>query len=135
MKLTFKSRKFVPIEKDILYEMVSSFLIKNSYKTNKISESLLLFDDSNFGWKWIPFSNAYSHINKGDFEFIEKGNETEILLTFQLTILPEILMISLIIFTSTYMGYRVLFFCLLFILDYFYKVWNIRTNFIRNIVK
>jgi len=134
MKLKFKTHKLVDLQIGKVSEKTVGYLKKKGYNIIKQTATVILFDDQVPSWKVVSNFTYYSKMDEGRFELIQQNNRTEVCLIFSLSVTFELIQLLLIILASIYMGYEILFLAVIFILNFIFKVLNIRNNIIGNIL-
>lgn len=134
MKLKFKAHQLVDLPIGTISEKTVGYLKEKDYNIIKQSAAAILFDDQLTSWKLVSNFSYYSKMDEGRFDLTEQNDQTEVCLIYSLSITFELIQLLLIIFASIYMGYEVLFLAVIFILNFIFKVLNIRNNLIGNIL-
>jgi len=134
MKLKFKTHQLVDLPIGTVSEKMVEYLKEKDYNIIKQSAAAILFDDQLTSWKLVSNFTYYSKMNEGRFDLTQQNIQTEVRLTYSLPITFELIQLLLIIFASIYMGYGVLFLAGVFILNFIFKVLNIRKHLIGNIL-
>lgn len=135
MKLKFKTHKLVEFNADAVYDKTIRYLKEKNYNVVKQTATTISFNDQIVSWKLVPNYTYYSKINEGQFDLTRQNGQTNICLTYHLSITFELIQLLIIIFASTYMGYKVLLLAIFFTLNFIFKVLNIHNNIIENLLK
>lgn len=133
MKLKFKAHQLVDLPIGTVSEKIVGYVKEKDYSVIKQTATAILFDDQITSWKLVSNSIYYIKMDEGRFDLIQQNDQTVVRLTYSLSVTFELIQLLLIIFASVYIGYEVLFLAVVLILNFIFKVLNIRNHLIGNI--
>ena len=134
MYLKFNTLRKVDLNLEEATKRIDVFFENSDYvKTNQSKAEKIGFKYNDNGFKPTSFSVYYKIIDYGRFDLSDIKSQAEINLNFSISVTFEffqLLIIGLLMFTE---GLEVGFLSLVIILNFCFKVYNIKKNFMNNI--
>ncbi|WP_367866787.1 hypothetical protein [Pedobacter sp. WC2423] len=134
MNLRFQTNKLVNFDQNTVVEKAMSFLQKENYNIIEKTGSFVLFNDDDGSSRLISNFAYQRKVNKGRLEFSENNKNTDVCLTYYLSITIELIQWFIIIIISVFVDYHAIFALILFVLIFLFKIKNIQDNFIGNMI-
>ncbi|TKC60138.1 hypothetical protein FBD94_14575 [Pedobacter hiemivivus] len=122
MKLSFKVKRVVQDEPQIIIEKITSYLKKFDYKVVERDEASLVFDENVYSDRTSSRSDYYTRVADGKFEIIVLDQETIVSLVYRVSILREFVFLLIIFIVAVTVDYKALMLSIVFVANFIYKI-------------
>jgi len=132
--LNFVTNKRLKLDLQQTMGRLELFFEKSGYKKTDQSATQISFIYDRVGFRPTRNTVYYRIVDYGKFEIVPAAPEyVELKLNFRLSIMFELLQVSMLTLFAFTVGPEVVFLCLAVILNFAFKVYNTKRNFINNI--
>ncbi len=131
MNLKFETRYSIILNKTSVMDRIKTSLPLNNYKIIGLTESSILFNDDINAFKVVSNFKYYSTVNDGELNVVEKGDQSDIHLTYHVGVDFELVELLMLMVASILITPFALILILVISLNFAFKIININKNFIK----